>query len=96
MSFRLRLPAPGYRCRISTVRLLRIQERIQARDAERPAMRSFELDLSIIEFEDGSGTPSMHMRNTAIASPDTIDISHAGGWPPHRAKNGIRFEGSRV
>jgi hypothetical protein len=54
-----------------------------------------ELELSIIELEDGSGAFSMRMRDTALASPDTIDISE-GGWRAYCAKNGLRFEGNRA
>lgn len=55
-----------------------------------------ELELSIIELEDGSGALSMRMRDTAIASPDAIDISDVGGWRAYCAQNGIRFEGERA
>ena len=53
-----------------------------------------ELELSIIELEDGSGALSMRMRDTAVASPDALDISDVGGWRVYCEKTGIRFEGN--
>ena len=39
-----------------------------------------ELELSIIELEDGSGSLSMRMRDSAVGSPDATDISDVGDW----------------
>lgn len=55
-----------------------------------------ELELSIIELEDGSGTLSMRMRDAAVASPDAIDISDVGGWRAYCTQNGIHSEGDRA
>jgi gamma-glutamylcyclotransferase (GGCT)/AIG2-like uncharacterized protein YtfP len=39
-----------------------------------------ELELSVIELADGTGSLSMRMRTDALALPDVSDISDAGGW----------------
>jgi gamma-glutamylcyclotransferase (GGCT)/AIG2-like uncharacterized protein YtfP len=52
-----------------------------------------ELELSIIDLEDGSGALSMRMRDIAVESPDAVDISDVGGWRAYCKKRGIRFEG---
>lgn len=53
-----------------------------------------ELELSIIELEDGSGALSMRMRDAAVASSDALDISDVGGWRAYCEKAGIRFDGN--
>ncbi|MBZ2195465.1 allophanate hydrolase-related protein [Occultella gossypii] len=44
-----------------------------------------ELELSIIELADGSGSLSMVMRADAIGGPDTLDITGHGGWHAYLA-----------
>jgi len=39
-----------------------------------------ELELTVIELADGSGSLSMRMRDGAIDAPGVIDISDRGGW----------------
>lgn len=39
-----------------------------------------ELELSIVELEDGRGSLSMRLREESIRLPGVQDISHAGGW----------------
>lgn len=39
-----------------------------------------ELELTIIELEDGSGALSMRLRDAVIGQPDVIDITRHGGW----------------
>jgi hypothetical protein len=55
-----------------------------------------ELELSIIELEDGSGSLSMRMRDSAVGSPDATDISDVGDWRAYCTQTGIRFEGNRA
>ena len=55
-----------------------------------------ELELSIIELEDGSGALSMRMRDSSIDLPDVTDISDVGGWRVYCEQKGIRFEGNRA
>jgi hypothetical protein len=55
-----------------------------------------ELELTIVELEDGSGALSMRMRDAAVPAPDVIDISDAGGWRAYCVRAGIDFEGSRA
>jgi gamma-glutamylcyclotransferase (GGCT)/AIG2-like uncharacterized protein YtfP len=49
-----------------------------------------ELELSVIELADGSGTLSMVMRAAALGLPGVTDITAAGGWRAHRAARGAR------
>ena len=39
-----------------------------------------ELELGVIELEDGSGSLSMKMRAEEIDGDDVVDISDQGGW----------------
>ncbi|WP_231613281.1 allophanate hydrolase-related protein [Halomonas sp. BC04] len=39
-----------------------------------------ELELTIIELEDGSGALSMRLRESAIDRPGVVDITRHGGW----------------
>lgn len=39
-----------------------------------------ELELGVVELEDGSGSLAMRMRADALDRPDVIDISDRGGW----------------
>ncbi|MCE9663086.1 hypothetical protein LY622_06505 [Halomonas sp. M5N1S17] len=39
-----------------------------------------ELELTIIELEDGSGALSMRLRDAAIDRPGVVDITRHGGW----------------
>jgi hypothetical protein len=39
-----------------------------------------ELELGIIELDDGTGSLAMRMRADALAAPGVSDISEAGGW----------------
>ncbi|MCW2529761.1 MAG: hypothetical protein JWM76_4621 [Pseudonocardiales bacterium] len=47
-----------------------------------------ELELSIIELADGSGSLSMRMRTDSLRLPGVIDISHIGGWRAYLASFG--------
>lgn len=44
-----------------------------------------ELELTIIELEDGSGSLSMRMRDDAIGQPEVVDITDYGGWHAYLA-----------
>jgi gamma-glutamylcyclotransferase (GGCT)/AIG2-like uncharacterized protein YtfP len=44
-----------------------------------------ELELTVIELADGSGSLSMRMRADAVHLPGVSDISDAGGWLAYRA-----------
>ncbi|WP_433376014.1 allophanate hydrolase-related protein [Streptosporangium sp. CA-115845] len=44
-----------------------------------------ELELSVIELADGSGSLSMRMRDGALTLPGVTDISTAGGWRAYLA-----------
>ena len=39
-----------------------------------------ELELMVIELEDGSGSLSMRLRESAISLPAVVDITASGGW----------------
>jgi hypothetical protein len=39
-----------------------------------------ELELGIIELDDGSGSLSMRIRADALGAPGVVDISDRGGW----------------
>jgi gamma-glutamylcyclotransferase (GGCT)/AIG2-like uncharacterized protein YtfP len=39
-----------------------------------------ELELTVIELEDGSGSLSMCLRASAISLPGVVDITASGGW----------------
>jgi hypothetical protein len=39
-----------------------------------------ELELGIIELDDGSGSLAMRMRKAALTAPGVVDISEEGGW----------------
>jgi hypothetical protein len=39
-----------------------------------------ELELTVIELEDGSGSLSMCLRASAISLPTVVDITASGGW----------------
>ncbi|MEV5835102.1 gamma-glutamylcyclotransferase [Nocardia sp. NPDC052112] len=39
-----------------------------------------ELELTVIELEDGSGSFSMKMRDESVSLPGVSDISDRGGW----------------
>lgn len=42
-----------------------------------------ELELGIVELDDGSGCLAMRMRADALDAPGVIDISDRGGWRAH-------------
>ena len=44
-----------------------------------------ELELTLIEMSDGSGSLSMRMRESAVTADGVTDISDAGGWPAYLA-----------
>jgi hypothetical protein len=44
-----------------------------------------ELELGVIELEDGTGSLSMRMRAEALTAPGVRDISDAGGWRAYLA-----------
>ncbi|MEU5884393.1 gamma-glutamylcyclotransferase [Spirillospora sp. NPDC047279] len=44
-----------------------------------------ELELGVIELDDGSGTLCMRMRPESLTLPGVTDISDAGGWRAHLA-----------
>ena len=52
-----------------------------------------ELELTIIELGDGSGSLSMGMRAQALDAPGVVDISDVGGWRAYCAREGIPFAG---
>ncbi len=39
-----------------------------------------ELELSVIELEDGGGALSMRLRRECLGAPGVRDITHFGGW----------------
>lgn len=39
-----------------------------------------ELELSVIELSDGTGSLSMIMRQEALSAPGVLDITETGGW----------------
>jgi len=43
-----------------------------------------ELELSIIELEDGSASLAMVMRETELKSPGVVDISEHGAWRAYK------------
>lgn len=43
-----------------------------------------ELELTVIELEDGSGSLSMCLRESAISRPEVVDITASGGWLAYR------------
>ena len=47
-----------------------------------------ELELSVIEMADGSGSLAMRMRASALTLPEVSDISDEGGWRAYRAGKG--------
>ncbi|MCA8863040.1 MULTISPECIES: gamma-glutamylcyclotransferase [unclassified Halomonas] len=44
-----------------------------------------ELELGVIEMEDGSGSLSMKMRAEEITGTDVVDITNEGGWHKYLA-----------
>lgn len=44
-----------------------------------------ELELGVIEMDDGSGSLSMRMRPDALGRPGVVDITDAGGWHAYLA-----------
>ncbi|WP_214106074.1 allophanate hydrolase-related protein [Acrocarpospora catenulata] len=44
-----------------------------------------ELELTVIELADGSGSLSMRMREESLSLPGVVDISTAGGWRAYQA-----------
>lgn len=44
-----------------------------------------ELELGVIELDDGSGSLAMRMRAGALDAPGVIDISERGGWRAYLA-----------
>jgi gamma-glutamylcyclotransferase (GGCT)/AIG2-like uncharacterized protein YtfP len=44
-----------------------------------------ELELGVIELDDGSGTLSMRMRADALGAEGVVDISDHGGWRAYLA-----------
>lgn len=49
-----------------------------------------ELELTVIELADGSGSLSMRMRAEALNQPGVVDISDAGGWRAYRQRSESR------
>lgn len=43
-----------------------------------------ELELGLIELDDGGGSLCMRMRADALAAPGVVDISDHGGWIAYR------------
>ncbi|SHM19208.1 allophanate hydrolase-related protein [Vreelandella subglaciescola] len=43
-----------------------------------------ELELTVIKLEDGSGSLSMRLRESAISLPAVVDITASGGWLAYR------------
>ena len=44
-----------------------------------------ELELGVIALEDGSGSLSMRMRESALTAPGVVDITAHGGWHAYLA-----------
>ncbi|MCU1494390.1 MAG: hypothetical protein JWO62_2154 [Acidimicrobiaceae bacterium] len=44
-----------------------------------------ELELGVIELDDGTGSLAMGMRSDALGLPGVLDISERGGWKAYRA-----------
>ena len=44
-----------------------------------------ELELTVIELADGTGSLSMRMRDSALTLDGVVDISAAGGWLAYKA-----------
>jgi gamma-glutamylcyclotransferase (GGCT)/AIG2-like uncharacterized protein YtfP len=51
-----------------------------------------ELELSVIELEDGSGSLSMRMRDDSLSLPGVIDITACGGWRSYLANKEEGFK----
>lgn len=51
-----------------------------------------ELELSVIELEDGTGSLGMRMRDVSLSLPGVIDITQRGGWRTYLAN---KEEGSK-
>ncbi|WP_326821012.1 allophanate hydrolase-related protein [Streptosporangium sp. NBC_01756] len=51
-----------------------------------------ELELSVIELADGSGSLSMRMRDESLTLPGVTDISTAGGWRAYLAGASVQPE----
>jgi len=49
-----------------------------------------ELELGIIELDDGSGSLAMRMRAEALEAPGVVDISDRGGWLRYTQEIGRR------
>jgi hypothetical protein len=47
-----------------------------------------ELELGVVELDDGSGSLSMRMRAEALGAPGVVDISDRGGWRAYLAERG--------
>lgn len=47
-----------------------------------------ELELGIIELEDGTGSLAMRMRPEALDAPGVVDISERGGWRDYSTEKG--------
>jgi len=43
-----------------------------------------ELELTVVELSDGSGSLCMRMREESLSLGGVTDISHRGGWRAHR------------
>jgi gamma-glutamylcyclotransferase (GGCT)/AIG2-like uncharacterized protein YtfP len=52
-----------------------------------------ELELTIVELSDGSGSLSMRLRQNALTDPGVTDISDVGGWRAYCSQQGIPFSG---
>lgn len=50
-----------------------------------------ELELGVIELEDGSGSLSMKMREEEIDAADVVDITERGGWLNYLATKKASF-----
>lgn len=44
-----------------------------------------ELELTVIELEDGTGSLSMRMRDDSLSVPGVKDVTHCGGWRAYLA-----------
>ena len=48
-----------------------------------------ELELGVIELDDGSGSLCMQLREDWVGHPDLVDISHTGRWREHLRACGL-------
>lgn len=50
-----------------------------------------ELELAVIELEDGSGCLSMRMRDSSLTQSDVEDITSYGGWRAYMSGRGAKL-----